>query len=219
MFGWFERRLNPYPEATPLAPPEGLVAFCWHYSREAAPWLMVLAVLTALIAIGEVMLFGFLGSIVDWLANTDPQGFLQREWLRLVVMGGVLLLGLPITVMLHSLIVHQTLLGNYPMIARWQMHRYLLRQSLSFFSNEFAGRVATKVMQTSLSIREAVMKLLDVFVFVSVYFIAMIGMVASAEWRLVLPLLFWLAVYICLIMHFVPKLKRISADQAMPDRQ
>ena len=214
MFGWFERRLNPYPQATPTAPPEGLVAFCWHYSREAAPWLMVLGVLTALIAIGEVLLFGFLGSIVDWLANTDPQGFLQREWLRLLLMGAVLLVGLPITVMLHSLIVHQTLLGNYPMIARWQMHRYLLRQSLSFFSNEFAGRVATKVMQTSLSIREAVMKLLDVFVFVSVYFIAMIGMVASAELRLVLPLLFWLAVYIGLIMHFVPKLKRISADQA-----
>ena len=214
MFGWFERRLNPYPEEVPTAPPVGLVAFCWHYSREAAPWLIVLSVLTALIAIGEVMLFGFLGSIVDWLSSADPQGFLQREWLRLVLMGAVLLIGLPITVMLHSLIVHQTLLGNYPMIARWQMHRYLLRQSLSFFSNEFAGRVATKVMQTSLSIREAVMKLLDVFVFVSVYFIAMIGMVASAEWRLVLPLLIWLAIYICLIMHFVPKLKRISADQA-----
>lgn len=214
MFGWFERRLNPYPEAVPTAPPEGLVAFCWHYSREAAPWLLALSVVTALIAIGEVMLFGFLGSIVDWLSNTDPQGFLQREWLRLVLMGAVLLVGLPITVMLHSLIVHQTLLGNYPMIARWQMHRYLLRQSLSFFSNEFAGRVATKVMQTSLSIRESVMKLLDVFVFVSVYFIAMIGMVASAELRLVLPLLIWLAVYIGLIMHFVPKLKRISADQA-----
>ncbi|KJS16639.1 MAG: multidrug ABC transporter ATP-binding protein [Hoeflea sp. BRH_c9] len=214
MFGWFERQLNPYPAATPTAPPEGLVAFCWHYSREAAPWLMVLACVTALIAIGEVMLFGFLGSIVDWLANADPQGFVQREWSRLVLMGAVLLVGLPITVMLHSLIVHQTLLGNYPMIARWQMHRYLLRQSLSFFSNEFAGRVATKVMQTSLSIREAVMKLLDVFVFVTVYFIAMIGMVASAEWRLVLPLLFWLAVYVGLIMHFVPKLKRISADQA-----
>jgi hypothetical protein len=88
------------------------------------------------------------------------------------------------------------------MIARWQMHRYLLRQSLSFFSNEFAGRVATKVMQTSLSIREAVMKLLDVFVYVSVYFIAMIGMVASADWRLVLPLLVWLAVYVGLIALF-----------------
>jgi len=214
MFGWFERRLNPYPEATPTAPPEGLVAFCWHYSRDAAPWLITMAVLTALISIGEVMLFGFLGSIVDWLATSDPQGFLARESGRLILMGAIVLVGLPVTVVLHSLIIHQTLLGNYPMIARWQMHRYLLRQSLSFFSNEFAGRVATKVMQTSLSIREAVMKLLDVFVYVLVYFIAMIGMVASAEWRLVLPLLVWIAIYVGLIMHFVPKLKRISTDQA-----
>jgi ATP-binding cassette subfamily B multidrug efflux pump len=214
MFGWFERRLNPYPEAQPSAPPHGLLAFCWHYSREAAPWLIAMAILTALISIGEVMLFGFLGSIVDWLATSDPQGFLEREAGRLMLMGAMVLIGLPVTVLLHSMIIHQTLLGNYPMIARWQMHRYLLRQSLSFFSNEFAGRVATKVMQTSLSIRESVMKLLDVFVYVSVYFIAMIGMVASAEWRLVLPMLVWLAVYVGLIAHFVPKLKRISADQA-----
>jgi ATP-binding cassette subfamily B multidrug efflux pump len=214
MFGWFERRLNPYPEAQPSAPPHGLLAFCWHYSREAAPWLIAMAILTALISIGEVMLFGFLGSIVDWLATSDPQGFLEREAGRLMLMGAIVLIGLPVTVLLHSMIIHQTLLGNYPMIARWQMHRYLLRQSLSFFSNEFAGRVATKVMQTSLSIRESVMKLLDVFVYVSVYFIAMIGMVASAEWRLVLPMLVWLAVYVGLIAHFVPKLKRISADQA-----
>lgn len=214
MFGWFERRLNPYPETRPTAPPEGLVAFCWHYSREAGPWLIVMGVLTALISIGEVLLFGFLGSIVDWLANSDPQGFLDRESGRLFWMGGLVLIGLPLTVLIHSLIVHQTLLGNYPMIARWQMHRYLLRQSLSFFSDEFAGRVATKVMQTSLSIREAVMKILDVFVYVSVYFIAMIGMVASADWRLVLPLLLWLAVYIGLITYFVPRLKRISTDQA-----
>lgn len=214
MFGWFERRLNPYPETRPTAPPEGLVAFCWHYSRDAGPWLIAMGVLTALISIGEVLLFGFLGSIVDWLANSDPQGFLDRESGRLFWMGALVLIGLPLTVLIHSMIVHQTLLGNYPMIARWQMHRYLLRQSLSFFSDEFAGRVATKVMQTSLSIREAVMKILDVFVYVTVYFIAMIGMVASADWRLVLPLLLWLAVYIGLITYFVPRMKRISADQA-----
>ncbi len=173
-----------------------------------------MGVLTALISVGEVLLFGFLGSIVDWLANSDPQGFLDREAGRLIWMGALVLIGLPLIVLIHSLIVHQTLLGNYPMIARWQMHRYLLRQSLSFFSDEFAGRVATKVMQTSLSIREAVMKILDVFVYVLVYFIAMIGMVASADWRLVLPLLLWLAVYIGLITYFVPRLKRISTDQA-----
>lgn len=214
MFGWFERRLNPYPQATPSAPPEGLVAFCWHYSRDAAPWLIAMAVLTALISIGEVLLFGFLGSIVDWLASSDPEGFLAREWVRLAWMGGMVLIGLPLIVLIDSLIMHQTLLGNYPMVARWQMHRYLLRQSLNFFANEFAGRVATKVMQTSLAVRESVMALLDVFVYVAVYFLAMIGMVAAADWRLVLPLLLWLVIYSGLIGYFVPRLKRISADQA-----
>jgi ATP-binding cassette subfamily B multidrug efflux pump len=173
-----------------------------------------MGILTALISIGEVLLFGFLGSIVDWLANSDPQGFLERESVTLGWMGAMVLVGLPAVVLLHSLIMHQTLLGNYPMIARWQMHRYLLRQSLSFFSDEFAGRVATKVMQTSLAVRESVMTLLDVFVYVLVYFLAMIGMVASADWRLVLPLLFWLAAYTALIMYFVPRLKRISSEQA-----
>jgi hypothetical protein len=82
----------------PSAPPEGLVAFCWHYSRDAAPWLIAMAILTALISIGEVMLFGFLGSIVDWLANSDPQGFLEREAGRLMLMGAMVLIGLPVTV-------------------------------------------------------------------------------------------------------------------------
>ena len=96
-------------------------------------------------------------------------------------MGLFLVVGLPILVLIHSLLIHQTLLGNYPMIGRWQMHRYLLRQSMNFFANEFAGRVATKVMQTSLAIRESVIKLLDVFVYVSVYFISMMVLVASSE--------------------------------------
>ena len=214
MFAWFERRLDPYPAPEPEAPPQGLFAFCWHYSRDAAPWLAVMAITAGLISVGEVMLFGFLGSIVDWLATADREGFLAREGTRLAWMGAMVLIGLPLTVYLHSTIVHQTLLGNYPMIARWQMHRYLLRQSLTFFANEFAGRVATKVMQTSLAIREAVMKLTDVFVYVCVYFIAMIVMVASADWRLALPLLLWIAVYVSLIRYFVPRMSAIATAQA-----
>ncbi|MGO7823117.1 ABC transporter ATP-binding protein, partial [Rhizobium ruizarguesonis] len=81
---------------------------------------------------------------------------------------------LPLTAGLDSLIMHQMMLGNYPMIARWQMHRFLLRHSMSFFANEFAGRFATKVMQTSLAVRETVMKILDVFVYVVTYFLTMI---------------------------------------------
>ena len=214
MYRWFESKLNPYPDDPPGRPPAGLIAFCWHYSRGAAPWLFALSLLTALISVGEVILFGFLGSIVDWLANADPAGFIEREGTTLWLMAGVVLVALPLAVTVHSLIMHQTLLGNYPMIARWQMHRYLLRQSLNFFANEFAGRVATKVMQTSLAVRESVMKMLDVFVYVAVYFISMIVMVAAADWRLVLPLLVWITVYVSLIVYFVPKLKTLSQLQA-----
>jgi len=214
MFRWFERRLDPFPEARHGAPPEGLARFCWHYVKDAAPWLAGLGVLTTLIAIGEVFLFGFLGQIVDWLASADRAQFLEREGPRLIAMGAIVLVGLPIAVLFHSLIIHQTLLGNLPMSARWRMHRRLLGQSMGFFSNEFAGRVAARVMQTSLAVRETVMKLLDVFVYVAVYFVTMIAMVASADWRLAVPLVLWLCVYIFLIRYFVPRLKDIAERQA-----
>ena len=214
MFRWFETRLNPYPPEEPGQPPEGLFSFCWYYTRTAAPFLVIMSVITALISVGEVYLFGFLGNIVDWLSASDPKGFIEREGSQLIWMGLFLVVGLPILVLIHSLLIHQTLLGNYPMIGRWQMHRYLLRQSMNFFANEFAGRVATKVMQTSLAIRESVIKLLDVFVYVSVYFISMMVLVASSELRLMLPMILWLVVYVALITYFVPKLKQVSREQA-----
>ncbi|MCG5478787.1 MAG: ABC transporter ATP-binding protein/permease [Ensifer alkalisoli] len=214
MFGWFESRLNPYPPEEPALPPKGLFAFCWHYSKSAMPWLLVMAVCTMLIAVGEVALFQFLGNIVDWLSNADREGFLAVEGGRLAWMGALVLIGLPVLVALDSLVMHQVLLGNYPMIARWQMHRYLLRQSMTFFSNEFAGRVATKVMQTSLAVRETVMKLLDVFVYVVSYFTTMLIVVAAADWRLVAPLAIWLVIYVAIVSHFVPRLQKISKQQA-----
>jgi ATP-binding cassette subfamily B multidrug efflux pump len=214
VFRWFESRLNPYPEEEPGAPPSGLIAFCWHYTKSAWRWLIFMSCLTALVSAGEVYLFGFLGNVVDWLGASNREGFLNREGKQLLWMGIVLLVVLPSITLLHSLLVHQTLLGNYPMIARWQMHRYLLRQSMGFFANEFAGRVVTKVMQTSLAVRESVMKLLDVFVYVGVFFISMTILLAAADWRLMLPLLIWASIYFLLIRFFVPRLKKLSKDQA-----
>lgn len=214
MFGWFEQRINPYPEAAPTQPPATFKAFLWHYSKDAAPWLALMAVLTALIAVGEVFLFGFLGKIVDWLSTAGPEGFLAREGWRLAGMGVLVAIILPFLVFLDAVIVHQVLLGNYPMIGRWQMHRYLLRQSVSFFSNEFAGRVATKVMQTSLAVRETVIKMLDVFVYVVVFFLTMTGLIIAADWRLAVPLIVWVAVYVLLLRYFVPKLREIASVQA-----
>ena len=214
MFQYFESRIDPYPDQQPAEPPPGLVAFCWQYTRPVAGWIVVMALLTAFVAVGEVMLFSFLGSIVDWLSNAERVGFLEREKSRLWLMGGFLLVALPLAVLFHSLIVHQALLGNYPMIVRWQMHRFLLKQSMSFFADEFAGRVATRVMQTSLAVREVVMKVADVLVYILVYFISVVVIVASSDLRLALPLLGWLLIYVVVVTHFVPKLAKVSREQA-----
>jgi ATP-binding cassette subfamily B multidrug efflux pump len=214
MFRFFESRLSPFPETRLEAPPKGLAAFCWHYVRDGRWWLLAMSLITAAIAVGEVFLFAFLGNVVDWLANADRDGFLTREGGKLWAMGLLLVVALPIAALLQSLIQFQVLIGNLPMSARWRMHRHLLGQSMSFFANEFAGRVATKVMQTALAVRETVMKLLDVFVYVTVYFFSMIAMVAAADWRLALPLLGWLAAYAGLIWYFIPRLKDVAEKQA-----
>lgn len=214
MFGWFERRLNPYPSEAPSLPPKGLFAFLWHYTRPAAPWLALLGFCSMVLGIAEVVLFQFLGSIVDWLSASDKTTFLAREGDTLVWMAVLLLVVIPGFGALHTMTMHQALAGNFPMIARWQMHRYLIRQSMTFFSNEFAGRVSTKVMQTALAVREAVMKIIDVFIYVVSYFISMIAIIAAADLRLVVPLLVWFVAYVSILRYFVPKLMVISREQA-----
>jgi ATP-binding cassette subfamily B multidrug efflux pump len=214
MFSWFERRVHPYPEEAPSLPPTGLIAFLWHYTKPVWPWVLIMSVCTMFIALGEVMLFQFLGNIVDWLTHAERSTFLANEGMTLVAMGLMVLVGLPLVAGLNSLIMHQILMGNFPMIARWQMHRFLLNHSMTFFANEFAGRVSTKVMQTSLAIREVVMKVLDVFVYVATYFISMVAVVAVADIRLAVPLVIWIAFYSATVAYYVPKLRKISAAQA-----
>lgn len=214
MFQFFERLITPFPPEEPTQPPKKLLPFCWHYTRGVAPYLFAMAFLTGLLALIEVSLFGFLGNLVDWLSTKDPDTFLETESATLWTMSLVVLVGLPVTVLLHSLVIHQTLLGNYPMIIRWQAHRYLLSQSVSFYQNEFAGRLATKVLQTSLAVRESVMKVLDVLLFVSVYFVGMLFLIGDTDIRLVIPLMIWLLLYIAVMTYFIPRLRAISAVQA-----
>ena len=211
---FFEQFIQPFPQEEPAQPPQGLLAFCRHYTRGAEVHLLTMAVLTGLIALLEVALFDFLGQLVDWLSTKDRATFLEEESGTLWWMAFVVLVAIPVTVLFHSIIIHQVLLGNYPMAIRWNMHRYLLGQSFSFYQNEFAGRVATKVLQTALAVRESVMKVLDVLLFVTVYFIGMLFLVASSDIRLGIPLLVWLVAYATTLYYFVPKLRSISAKQA-----
>jgi ATP-binding cassette, subfamily B, multidrug efflux pump len=214
MFGFFEKRIDPFPESRMGAPPKGLFAFLWHYVGDAWPWLALMSGASVMIAMGEVILFAFLGEIVDLLAAADRATFWVDNAAQFAWMSVLLLLILPLAILIQCLAVNQVLMANLTGATRWRMHRHLLAQSMTFFSNEFAGRISTKLMQTAQAIRESSMKVLDVLVYVCVYFLAMLATVAVADWRLMVPLLFWLAIYIVLLWWFIPRLGKAAEAQA-----
>ncbi|MFM2600379.1 ABC transporter ATP-binding protein [Vibrio fortis] len=214
MFKKFEGFTEAFPKDEPIQPPSGILAFCRHYTRGFEKPLLLLGLMSMTIAIIEVALFGYMGQLVDWLSTSNKETFLSDNQSTLIGLGVLLLVIMPVMIAIYSLLLHQTLLGNYPMSIRWLAHRYLLKQSLSFYQDDFAGRVATKVMQTSLAVRETVTKMVDVFVYVTVYFTAMLFMLAESDWRLMAPMLIWLFVYVGIQLHFVPKLKDVSSEQA-----
>ncbi len=214
MFSFFEKLTQPFPDKKPAQPPTGIVAFCKYYTEGMWGVILTVSLLSATVAMLEVALFGFLGELVDLFAQYNREDFLSENKWTLIVMGLTVVVFIPLFVLLRSLFSRQSLMGNYPMRIRWQAHRYLLGQSLSFFHNEFAGRVATKVMQTALSVRETVTKVLDLLVYVSVYFISVVVLVMSTDWRLAMPLVIWLLVYLGILRVLVPKLKEVSQKQA-----
>jgi ATP-binding cassette subfamily B multidrug efflux pump len=214
IFRWFETRTQAFSAGEAGMPPATLSGFIWFYTKPFWPWIAVTSVLAAVVAVIEVSLFAFLGSVVDWLANTSPDTVFQDYSWQLILLAGLVLVLHPLLNFIYELIVHQTLMGNYPMRIRWEAHRYVLRQSLEFFQDDFAGRIATKVMQAALAVRETVLKTADVFVFVSVYFTAAVVLFAQSDWRLALPMIGWLMGYIGALYYFVPRLKRVSKMQA-----
>ncbi|NVK74299.1 MAG: ABC transporter ATP-binding protein, partial [Oceanospirillaceae bacterium] len=152
MLRFFEKWVPAYPDINAEQAPKTLFAFCRYYSRGVELPLLLMSLLTAAIAVLEVTLFSFMGQLVDWLINKNPETFFAEESTHLLLMSLMILVLMPLATFLHSAIIHQTLLGNYPMRIRWLSHHYILRQSMSFFQDEFAGRISTKVMQTSLAV-------------------------------------------------------------------
>ena len=214
MLRWFERRLDPYPAAEPEQPPAKMLSFFMFYMKGAKRWLALMAVLTACIALSEVLLFSFIGNVVDWLSRADRTTFLATEWPRLVAMAVFIFVLLPVIGAAQSLTINQGLMGNVPQRIRWMIHRYALRQSMTYFQDEFAGRVATNLMQTALAVRDSAMKVFDVLNYVGFYFIGAIALAASNDWRLALPFIVWLAIYGVFLRIFIPRMADISSRQA-----
>ena len=159
-------------------------------------------------------MFAFVGKLVDWLAVTDREGFYDEHKFKIIGMTFLVLVVLPVLKFFYNAVSHQGLLGNFAMRIRWQAHRYLLRQSVDFFQNDFAGRIATKMMQTALGVRDSVMKITQILVYVVVYFSATLILFASSDLRLTAPMLFWFIGYVVTLMYFVPKLRQVAMEQA-----
>jgi ATP-binding cassette subfamily B multidrug efflux pump len=214
LFNWFEKRVDPFPKDAPQQPPNRLLAFCLHYTQGVWPWLILISILTAVIAVMQVVIFGFLGEIVDWLASANRETFFRDEFWPLFWMGAIVVVVIPVLGALHTMLMHQTIFGNFPMRIRWRAHRYMLGQSFGFYQDEFAGRVATKVMQTALGVRETVAKIIDVFVYVVVYFGGTLVLVGSLDLAMMLPFIGWLCFYVVLLAYFLPKMRHISELQS-----
>ncbi|WP_152046057.1 ABC transporter ATP-binding protein [Aureimonas psammosilenae] len=214
MFAIFERLVDPFPKGRSESPPAGLWPFVWFYARPIWPYLAWLAFLSAAIAIVEVSLFGFLGSVVDWLTGLDRATFIQNQGWWLAGMAFVVLILLPALHLANALVLFQGIFGNFPMRFRWSVHNWLLDQSLAFFQDEFAGRVATKMMQTSLALRETITKTIDVLLYVAVYFGGILFLVAASDWQMVLPFVGWLVLYTLLLRYYVPRLMKVAEAQA-----
>lgn len=213
-FSWLENCTEPFPQAEAQKPPTTFAAFIIHYARPFWPLILASSAFATVVAIIEVMLFGFVGSLVDWLSTSDRENFWDAHKTLLIWMSVLVLIVLPVLKLVYEAVVHQGLLGNFAMRIRWEAHRYLLRQSMEFFQNDLAGRVATKMMQTALGVRDVIMKITEVLLYVGVYFTAALVLFATSDIRLTAPMIGWLIAYLIVLRYFVPRLSRISMEQA-----
>lgn len=214
MFKWFESLVNPYPTKGLNEPlPTRFFPFVWQAARGVRPYLLLLVLCTAGAASFEALLYAKIGELVNWLSQSQPDTFLAEHQTNLTILTFILLANI-FFASLQSIIKHQILYSNFPMRLRWRFHNLLLRQSLDFFHNDFAGRLSAKVMQTALAVREFWIILGDMLAYVVIYFITISVVLGAISPMLIIPLLVWLGLFIAAASYFIPRLSRISNSQA-----
>ena len=213
IFSWFENRIDPYPEHVPPTPDAGLFRFIWSCIDGVRGWILVLAVCSAVIGILEAVLFQFVGEVVDWLGKYSPETLLAEKGAALTGMG-LLLAFFIVWRFFASNVRLQTLQGVFPMRLRWNFHRQMLNQSLGFYQDEFAGRVSAKVMQTALAVRETVMTIADMVVYVLVYFLTSGVILATLDRWLLAPFIGWAVLFFLLMNLLIPRLAKTAQRQA-----
>ena len=214
MLKWFEKRVDPYPTENLTQPlPTTFFAFVWQASKGVRPYLLFLVLSTAGAASFEALLYSKIGDLVTWLSQSQPNTFLENHQTNLTILTCILLANVMLATM-QSIIKHQILYSSFPMRLRWRFHNLLLQQSLDFFHNDFAGRLSAKVMQTALAIREFWVILGDMLAYVAIYFITVSVVLGAISPLLIVPLMIWLFLFIVAAWYFIPRLSKISNQQA-----
>lgn len=213
MFQWFEKFVHPYPDAAPPTPPKNFLSFVWACSQGMRGYIAAMTLLTAVIGAFEATLFAMMGRIVDSLSTVGVDRLWPQAKGTLLLLGGMLAASI-LVASLQTLFKHQALAGNFPMRLRWNFHRLMLDQSMGFYQDEFAGRIATKVMQSALAVRDFCMIVADILVYVVIYFVTMSIVLGGFNLWLLLPFGLWLVGYAIAMRYFVPRLGESGKRQA-----
>jgi ATP-binding cassette subfamily B multidrug efflux pump len=216
MYRFFEKLVDPFtPYDDSDTPPSRLWPFLNLYLRPFRKVLLAITILTILVGAIEIMLIDVAGYIVDLLAQTEPATVFQDHgWLLLGLAAFILILR-PIIQVADAALLNQSLMPNFGTLIRWRSHRHVLRQSVGWFENDFAGRIANRIMQTAPAAGEAVYQVFDAVVYALVYLIGALWLLAGTDPRLAVPLVVWLGLYIWLISWTIPRVG--AASKAFSD--
>ncbi len=207
LYSYFENLIDQFREVPDEMPPKGLVAFYLHFLRQVWPIFIIVLIVGLGLTLIEVSLFSFLGKIVDLAQTTSPSVFFQQHSHILLWMAFVALVLRPIFRFLRNTLISQSITPSFTNLIRWQSHVYVLKQNLSFFQNDFAGRIASRIMQVGPSLRDSTVQMTDAIWHVLIYTGSALYLFGHADWHLMLPLLIWMAFYIYGMIYFIPKLR------------
>ncbi len=207
MFRFFESLLQPTDIPPDKPPPKALLAFYWHYARQA--WGLVVALFAAgmVVAALDTTIPLFIGRVVSLVSAHDPSEVVAKYWPQLVGMALVLLVARPLALLVQNLVTNQAIASGLTNLVRWQNHWHVVRQSWTFFQNDFAGRISARVMQTGPALRESIVSGVNAVWYIVVYGSSAVGLLASVDVWLAVPILVWFVFYIGLLRLFVPTMR------------
>ena len=210
MLRFFETSIDPFSEHDESTPPASLIGYYGRYCRQVWPFLAALMTVSLIVSLIEVTILRYIGALVDTLRSTTPDEVLRTHGGEFLAMALLILIGRPLASFTHDLIVQQAIAPGMTNLIRWQTHRYVLRQSVAYFANDFAGRIASNIVQAAASLRDSVVQIIDALWFVAVFAFSALFIFARTDWRLACPLVLWILIYVSALLYFVPRIRRRS---------